>query len=354
MTTQAIRIGVIGVGFGSRVHIPGFQSEGFEVVAVCSQRRERAEKAAKEFGIPSAYTDYRKMLSHPGLDAVSIVTPPNLHYEMAMAAIEKGKHVLCEKPLAMNQQQAKEMWDKAQSSGLTGMVTHEFRFAPARAYVKELLSQGYIGAMRCVLITMFIAGRQDRDPADWRSHYSQGGGQLAGIGSHYIDCLRDWFGEITGVGGRVFPSDSGRESTAGDADNAFSLLLTFANGGWGSLIASFAAPFGSGVRIEVYGSEGSLSTHHPGFNPPAMGTVLGAKLAQAKQLEELPIPEHFRLTSDDRDPRLGAFRTLVQRFHQGISEGISPAPNLYDGYRCQQVIDAGLEATLSGRWIPIP
>ena len=354
MTTQSIRIGIIGVGFGSKVHIPGFQSEGFEVVAVCSQRRDRADKAAKEFGIPTAYTDYRKMLSHPGLEAVSIVTPPNLHYEMALAAFEAGKHVFCEKPLAMNQQQAKEMWEKSRKAGLTGMVTHEFRFTPARAYMKELLTQGYIGTMRNVSITMFIAGRQGRDPSDWRTRYSQGGGQLGGIGSHYIDCLRDWFGEITGVGGRVFPPDSSPGSAGDDADNAFSLLLTFANGGWGSLTASFVAPFGSGVRIEVYGSEGALSAPHPGFNPPAVGNVFGAQLAKTKQMEELPIPERFRLISDDRDPRLGAFRTLLQRFRQGIAEGTSPAPNLYDGYRCQQVIDAGLEATTSGRWILIP
>ena len=188
MITKPVRIGVIGVGFGTRVQIPGFQSEGFEVVAVCSRQRERAEEAAKNFGIPNTYTDYREMLSQPGLDAVSIVTPPNLHHEMTIAALEAGKHVLCEKPFAMDQQQAKEMWDKAQETKLTGMVTHEFRFAPARAYVKELLQQGYIGELLNVSITFFLlSGRQQRPghgPLEWRRQYSQGGGELAGIGSH--------------------------------------------------------------------------------------------------------------------------------------------------------------------------
>ena len=362
MVANAVRIGVIGVGFGAKVQIPGFQSEGFEVVAVCSRRRERVEQVAQDFGVPNACTDYQEMLRQPGLDAVSIVAPPNLHYEMTMAALAAGKHVLCEKPFAMDQHQAKEMWGKAQETGLTGMVTHEFRFAPARAYVKELLQQGYIGELRNVCITLFLSGgRQSRGRGslEWRRQYSQGGGELAGIGSHYIDCLRDWFGEITSVCGRVFRYDSLRTSegdltgTEGDADNAFCFLLTLANGGWGSMSASFVAPSGSGVRIEIYGSEGVLSTPQQGVNPSPDGVVMGAKLGDADQLQELRIPERFRPFSDGRDPRLAAFRILAKRFRQAISEGSSATRNFYDGYRCQQVIDAVKGSTVYAPWVAI-
>ena len=103
MASQPLRIGVIGVGFGSRIQPPGFLSEGLEVVAVCASRQERAESVAREFGIPHAYADYREMLRLPGLDAVSIVTPRHLHHPMAMAGLAAGKHVLCEKPFAMDQ-----------------------------------------------------------------------------------------------------------------------------------------------------------------------------------------------------------------------------------------------------------
>lgn len=363
MITKPVRIGVIGVGFGTRVQIPGFQSEGFEVVAVCSRQRERAEEAAKNFGIPNTYTDYREMLSQPGLDAVSIVTPPNLHHEMTIAALEAGKHVLCEKPFAMDQQQAKEMWDKAQETKLTGMVTHEFRFAPARAYVKELLQQGYIGELLNVSITFFLlSGRQQRPghgPLEWRRQYSQGGGELAGIGSHYIDCLRDWFGEVNGVCGRVFnhslalTPEGKPKSTAGDADNAYGFLVTFANEGWGSMASSSVVPFGSGVRIEIYGSEGALSTPQAGTNPEPNGVVLGTRSGETKQLQELPIPQRFRPFPDNRDPRLAAFRILLRRFRLGISEGTSPAPSFSDGYCCQQVIDAVRGSNTSGRWVEI-
>ena len=110
MTTKPLRIGVIGVGFGTVVQIPGFQSEGVEVAAVCARRQERADKAAADFNIPAAYTDYHKMLQEADIDAVSVVTPPALHHEMVMAALDAGKHVLCEKPFAMDQVQARGMW----------------------------------------------------------------------------------------------------------------------------------------------------------------------------------------------------------------------------------------------------
>src|SRR5688572_17903332 len=145
MANRPLRIGVAGVGFGSAVHIPAFQSEGLDVVAVCSRRAERAEETAQRFGIERTFTDYDEMLQLDGLDAVSIATPPALHHEMSLAALRAGKHVICEKPFALNTAQALEMRQAAAASGLTAMIAHEFRYASARMRVKELLDEGYIG-----------------------------------------------------------------------------------------------------------------------------------------------------------------------------------------------------------------
>ncbi len=338
---MVVRIGVIGVGFGAKVHAPAFQAEGFEVVAICSRREERVREAAVSLGIPHAYTDYRKLLEQPDLDAVSIVTPPDLHQEMTVAALEAGKHVLCEKPFAMDRTEARAMLDKARDSGLTAMVAHEFRFAPARAYVKALLEQGYIGGLQSAAVTLFMRGGPPggRPGFDWRQQYSCGGGQLGGLGSHYIDCLRDWFGEVTKVSGRVFTPENGAHG-ADTSDDAFGLLMTFAKGGWSSLAANFAAPLGSKVRMEIHGTEGSLSLSHAGPNPPPDGTVLGARYAEDKALRELPVPDRFHVELDERDARLGAFRVLAGRFRRGIEEGISLAPDFEDAYRCQQIMDA--------------
>lgn len=154
MAGDTLRTGVIGVGFGAQVHIPAFQSEGVEVVAVCSRREERAREAATRFDIPHAFTDYREMLSLDGLEAVSISTLPPLHYPMSMAALEAGLHVLCEKPFTTDQALARQMWERAEGTGLTAMIAHEFRFASARMRVKELIDEGFIGPLRMVLMSL--------------------------------------------------------------------------------------------------------------------------------------------------------------------------------------------------------
>ncbi len=360
MTTTPLRVGVIGVGFGSAVHIPGFLSEGVQVVAVCARRQERAEKAAKDFGIPHVFTDYRQLLEMRDLDAVSIASPPAVHYEMTMAALDAGKHVLCEKPFALDQRQAKDMADKAARTGRTAMVAHEFRFAPARAYVKELISQGYVGKVQAVHVYLFRGPTEPRTRLPARgTQAADGGGFLWSLGAHYIDGLRDWVGDVTKVCGATFVQEPNRldsatgQTVATDADDGFSFIATLAGGGWASMSASSAAPFGPGALLQVYGTEGTLQTPQPGVNPPSDGKVLGARFGEGKGLHELPMPDRFRPFADARDDRLLAFRILVRTFVEGIAKGESPAPNFYDGYRCQQVMDAVRASMNGGGWVTI-
>ena len=116
-----------------------------------------------------------------------------------------------------------------------------------------------------------------------------------------------------------------------------------------------AAPFGSGGNIEIYGDGGTLVTPHQGngFNPPPHGILLGAKKGDAN-LNRLEIPERLESIYADRDDRLGPFRLLVQEFMAGVSGGYSPKPNFYDGYKCQQILDAIRESSSTGNRIQIP
>ena len=362
MSEKPLRIGVVGVGFGAIVHIPSLQSEGVDVVAVCASREERAQEAAARFGIPNAFTHYDEMLRLGGVDAVSIASPIPLHHPMTLAALDAGKHVLCEKPFAVNQAQAKEMWQRARQSGKTAMIAHEFRFASGRMRVKELIDEGYLGPLQMVLMKLVMGPRDVRPVRSYverRDEAAQGAGFLWGLGSHYIDCLRHWFGEITAVSGNVFthyPERTVRgsnETRMADADDTFTFTLKFASGGWASMTSSNAAPFGSGATVEVYGRDGALITLQRGVNPQAHGTILGARLGEEKLLE-LPIPERLQPFADDRDDRLMPFRLMVREFLRGIKEETSPAPNFYDGYRCQQVLDAVRESSRTGREVAIP
>src|SRR5437588_479938 len=129
----AVRVGIIGTGFGGAVQAPGFRCiNGAELVAIASARMVRAKAVATEFGLSHAFDDYRKMLETVPLDLVCITSPPYLHHEMTMAALDVGAHVLCDKPFAMNADEAAQMLQRAQRSGLVHALDFEFRFVPAR------------------------------------------------------------------------------------------------------------------------------------------------------------------------------------------------------------------------------
>lgn len=362
MQDKPLRIGVIGVGFGTVVQIPGFQSEGVEVAAVCARREDRAREAAERFQIPNVFTDYEEMVKADFLDAVSIVSPVPLHYPMTIAALNAGKHVLCEKPFTLNQGEAKELWEKSKALNLTTMITHEFRFASGRMRVKELIDQGYLGSLHMAKVSLVNGPRTSLRPRPYtvRDDLDQGGGFLSGLGSHYIDCLRHWFGEVTSVQGyatthlgeRIIPDTD--EKTMATADDTFNFTLEFASGGWATMTGTTAAPFGPGGKIEIYGSNGALVTPHQGagVNPPPHGTILGAQIGD-EELRNIEIPDRLQPFADDRDDRLMPFRLLVREFLRGIQDGTSPAPNFYDGFRCQQVLDAVRESSMKGLRVDI-
>jgi len=369
---MTIRIGVVGVGFGSTVHIPAFQSEGLEVVAVCARRQERADEAASRFSIPHTFTDWEDLVGFDGVDAISVVTPPGLHRAVVLAALEAGKHVICEKPFALDASEAEDMWKAAQSSGRTAMIAHEFRFASARMRVRELLDEQYIGSLRLALVRLVRGGfgppgappagaapapagplefRAERDAA------ASGAGFLFGLGSHYIDCLRHWFGEVVSVSAQLVNFAPERTSPSGpqlaDADDTFLFTFEFAGGGYAQMVGTRMAPFGSESSIEIYGSDGTLFTPQQGLNPPAHGVLRGARTGEAG-LADLEIPTRLEPFADDRDDRLMPFRLFTREFVRGVEEGISPAPNFYDGFRCQQLLDAARESSATGRKVLVP
>jgi len=357
MPSSARRIGIIGVGFGAQVHAPAFRSEGWEVAAICSRSREKARKAAAEVGIEGVYTDPMELIRRDDLAAVSIITPPGAHHALSIAALRAGKHVLCEKPFALDARQAREMLDAAEKSRRTAMVAHEFRHTPQRAYIKQLLAEGYIGKFELCTIELFLDRYVTKEPRPltWMAHQSEGGGLLGALGSHYIDGLRNWFGEIASVGGRLATLRPDLADTAtgkkveAETDDTFLMTFTFRDGGLATMIASFATTPTRGVKIAVMGDKGTLIAEQPGPNPLEDGVVVASR--DGAPLHELKTPPQYTQLTDARDHRLMAFRLLVRDFTRGVEQGTSPAPNFTDGLRCQEVLDAVRESSESGRTI---
>lgn len=359
MTVRPLRVGIIGTGFGTLVHAPGFRSEGWEVVALCSRNRERVRKAADEAGVAEIHTDPLEMIGRGDLDAVSISSPPATHHPLVIAALKAGKHVLCEKPFALDTAQAIAMRDAAAASGRTAMVAHEFRRAPQRARIRELLDQGFIGRFRLCTIELSVDRYVGLEPRalTWNARNAEGGGLLGALGSHYIDGLRHWFGEVATASGWLdaWRPDVRDPATGamvrGETDDTYGFTLAFRNGGCATMTASFAATPARGVRIAVMGDAGTLVATQPGPNPLEDGTLTGGR--DGAPMAELPMPRELAPFTDARDHRLMAFRLLVRDFSDGIARGVSPAPNFADGWRCQQVLDAIRESARTGRTVAI-
>lgn len=359
MASSARHVGIVGVGFGSQVYVPAFQSEGWQVAAICSRDRDKAARAAAAGGIAHVYTDPRELIARDDLDAIAIATPPAAHHELAIAALRVGKDVLCEKPFALDANQAAEMRDEAERSGRTAMVGHEFRHTPQRAYIRQLLDEGYIGKFRLCTIELFLDRYVTREPRPltWMAYESEGGGLLGALGSHYIDGLRYWFGEVATATGKLsnlrpdLVNPATKAIVQAETDDTFWFTLEFENGGMATMIASFAATPARGAKIAVMGDRGTLVAEQPGPNPMEDGVVVASR--DGAPLMQLATPPKYTPFKDDRDPRLMAFRLLVREFTRGIDQRSSPSPNFTDGLRCQEVMDAVRASSASGKTVTL-
>ena len=153
--TGQIGVGIVGIGFRRAVHLPALRLDPrFNVQAICASTLPRARRIADECGIPQAYGDWRELLAAPGIEAVTVAVPPPLQPAIAIAALEQGKHVFCEKPLADTAVAARQMAAAATAGRLANMVDFEFTTSPAWATVKEALDarqRGPVAADPCPL-----------------------------------------------------------------------------------------------------------------------------------------------------------------------------------------------------------
>lgn len=266
---MTVRVGIIGASFAKAAYLPALRHvHDVEVTAIASARLESARAAADAFGIPDAYDDWQQMLGSHDFDLVCIATPTVLHEAQTLAAIEGGAHVLCEKPTAMNVAEAARMLDAAEAAGRVHMIDHELRFNPNRMKIAALIDEGALGEIRHVDIANI--GKTWSDPAsrpkgDWWSRAEMGGGRLGANGSHQVDLLRWWLGEVEWVSGaapvivpdRVDP-ESGEPWTATADDLAF-FTAEMESGAIAQVFMSGVASHNIGNHTRICGSEGTIT-----------------------------------------------------------------------------------------------
>lgn len=359
------RVAVVGAGWWTDAfHLPGLRARpDVEVVALHSHREEAALALAEKHGIPAVFTDYAAMLTQARPEVVVIVTPNHTHHPLALAALQAGAHVICEKPLALNATQAREMLDAAEAAGRRHLTVFTYRAVPAAGYVKALIAQGYLGQptqvnARYVDGTLADSAR----PLAWRQIKAQAGsGALGDVGSHIIDLLRWWLGDFRRVVGQtaIFtPQRRWPDGSPGtvDADDACLFLAELACGAQAILQAGKVTPGRANYQyIELSGTEGTLvyETNLRSGDTFA-GHVWGARRGDPAGLASLPMPSDLTaglLTGDTVAATPILYRRLTNPFFASLAGSAQPvSPNFADGWRAQQVIDAVLRSVDSGHW----
>ncbi len=359
---KTIGIGIIGAGFARTTQIPGFRDcMGARVVAIASQHRERAEAVAKEFEIPHVAGDWREVVKRDDVDLVSIVTPPAVHLEMTLAALANGKSVLCEKPMAMNGDEAKQMVDAANSAGVLALIDHELRFLKSRRTMRSMLKSGAIGIVRhCnYVFRSDYRGAVDR-PWDWWSDEAMGGGTLGAIGSHVIDTFRWMLGaEIAEVSCLLSSHISERLDKATGktrevtSDDDAKLMFRMADSGLtkGANAMASLSVVESGRyenRFEIYGTTGALMVEEGGelWHSPA-----GSGAWRPCQVHQDSMAPGMRPASWSRG--FAAFSCAIVEALRHGEKSVEGAATFDDGYRVQKVLDAARESNQSGRWTKV-
>ncbi|MCB0634170.1 MAG: Gfo/Idh/MocA family oxidoreductase, partial [Lewinella sp.] len=189
---KMIKTAVVGLGFIGPAHIEALRRiPGIDVVAISHHTREKAEAKARQLQIPRAYTDFYEMLEQEYLDCVHICTPNHLHYPMTKAALEKGIHVVCEKPLAVELNEAAELVEMAEAMGLVNVVHFNIRYYPLVRQMKLMREQGELGEVYSVIGSYLQDWLFYATDYNWRLEPEQSGASraIADIGSHLIDLL---------------------------------------------------------------------------------------------------------------------------------------------------------------------
>jgi predicted dehydrogenase len=354
-----MRVGIIGASFAKAAYLPALKHvPGAEVVAIASAREESAAAAAKAFGVPHAYGDWTRMLAEHRFDLVCIATPTDTHAPMTLAALDAGAHVLCEKPTAMNAGEAKAMLDRAQSLGRVHMIDHELRFNPNRRKIAALIAEGAIGQVRHVSIytvTNAFGDPRTRPIGDWLSSVSQGGGRLGANGSHNVDLLRWWLGEVAAVSGELrtlvpqrFDKTTGAPFAA-DADDFTSFRLEMRSGAVAEIVISAAARHGVENAIHIFGSEGTITlsaTTETLQIAKAGGGYEDITLTDANATLEGVGPGVWNVSV------VAAMRELASAImdQRPLREGAT----FLDGWRNQIVLDCVRRSSAERRWVDVP
>jgi len=353
-----LRVAIAGLGFGETVHLPALRACPLtEPVALWHPRRERLEHACRSAELPG-HSDYAALLSDPSIEAVVIATPPAPRLALARQALEAGKHVMLEKPVALSAEEAEDLQRLALKNQLTVAVDFEYRAVPLFQQLAALIHSGALGELYLVKLDWLMGSRADtRRPWNWYSQRSEGGGVLGALGTHAFDTLHWLVGPTrclqaqlsTAIKQRPLPQvdrpDVGQEpgsvATVDAEDIALIQMELESRSGLhvpAQVTLASVTRRGRGYWIEIYGSEGTVVLGSDNQSDYVHG--FGLWLSQGGEpLRPVACDPEWAFERTWEDGRIAPVERLHGWWSGAVRQGRPMVPGLAEGVLSQRCCD---------------
>lgn len=336
-----LKLGVVGLGaIAEYVHLPTLtQIPGVHIAAVAESDPERLIRVGQKVGAGFLLSHYDQILDLPDIDAVLICLPNALHAEVAIAAMQKGKHVYLEKPIAVSLNEAQQVLTAWKQTGMVGMIGFNYRFNPFYCQAKQQLQSGVLGKLIAVRTVFALS---PRNLPDWKHQRASGGGVLLDLASHHIDLVRFLFEQ------EIYEVFAQIQSHQTEHDTA-TLTMRLQNGLAVESFFSFCAA--EEDRVEIYGLKAKVTIDRyrrleVQFHDP---TFINPRLKQIKRGLNLlkQSPQYLKkMLSAGVEP---SYRGALEHFISAVRSKRPASPDFLDGYRSLAVIIAAEQSAATGR-----
>lgn len=369
-SSRRVRVGVLGAGTWARAaHLPGFARDArCEIVAIADPKKELAEEAARQFGIPHVYDSHEALIARADLDMVDVCTPSSTHFALSWAALEAGKHVLCEKPVAFDFRDTRRAAELARSKGLKTKLGFTFRYAPAMRYFRKLVADGYVGTP--FIFNGYEQNSQWLDPMNPLRQVDPNAdpnilhvSSLEGYGAPVIDISHLMVGsdlsQVVGTMRNFIPNRMVRATgkmQRMNIDDGDIYLGEFANGALCSIQTSYVTVGNyPGIEARLYGSEGAIICRLVEEHGICERIWLAGKDHVEFTRAEVPAEFYPPGGSSEESWRTLFYANLVSSFiGEILADDAANEGNFDDGAWVQETINAVELSFRERRWVTLP
>ena len=375
MTT--LGVGMVGYGFMGRMHTYSYQSlpmiydpppAKIKLVGVATATPESGRRAIEQAGYEFDTRDYHDLLSRDDIHLINVCTPNNLHRDIAIDALKAGKHLYCDKPLAVNLAQAQEVWEVAREAKTIHQMTFNYRFIPALLRAKQLADEGFLGRVYQFRVAYLHSSYINPDrPASWRTDKAiSGGGASFDLGSHVIDLVRYLLGDFDSVFATMDTMIKERPGPSGpvlvEVDDILWMQARLQSGAVGTIEASrLSTGACDEIRFEAHGDKGAIrfNSMDPNWLDVYDATLPEGDYGGERGFKRIESVQRYPKPASLPGPKnsVGWMRyhiAGIYDFVSNVAANRQSSPSIYDGLKVQEVLDAVFRSSDTGKWVTCP